>query len=135
MSALARCKISDGAKNRKRHSACGLKAMMASAPILMEPRFDGRPLLCLADCMGCVIAQYDDEGAERPVLYVLIKGTIKSREEVCDHGQGGVSSHMGSSETQTPAGGIARDNAHDNGCESLKPKGLANGEQAIPDKC
>ena len=29
---------------------CGLKAMMAPAPMLMRPRFDGRPFMCLTDC-------------------------------------------------------------------------------------
>ena len=51
-----------------------LKAMLSNAPILASPIFDGRPFIIMSDAsdygIGCCCAQYDDEGIERPVMFL-----------------------------------------------------------------
>jgi len=50
----------------------GVKAALASAPVLAFPNFD-KPFILLSDCseiaMGGVLLQIDDDGIERPIAY------------------------------------------------------------------
>ena len=50
----------------------GVKAALASAPVLAFPNFD-KPFILLSDCseiaMGGVLLQIDDDGVERPIAY------------------------------------------------------------------
>ena len=51
-----------------------LKAALSASPLLISPVFDGRPFLVISDSsdygIGACLAQYDDEGIERPVMYL-----------------------------------------------------------------
>ena len=105
-----------------------LKAMLSNAPVLVSPIFDGRPFIIMSDAsdygIGCCCAQYDDDGVERPVMF-LSRELSKAARGFGISDKEGLGGNVGSQEAKVPAAWITN-NHHNRSLKSNTPRDKAS---------